>query len=474
MRKLFMDALQPAEIEAIHTATLRILSEIGVILDEPNARKLLMEAGATISDKNRVLIPPHLVEWAIAQCPPTISTRGRGGSVATLGDGSLHWHNLGGARDVFDPKTTSIRAATMQDVIDAAKILDSLEYCTAVTPFFTPQDVPGELMGLAMYRHTAPHTSKPLYGPGVQTAREAQYFVKMVEVIGNPSEMTMMAISPVSPLNFPSHLVEAMTETARLGLPFGSLPCPTAGATSPLTLSGAIAQQNAEVLASIVLVQLVKPGLPVIYCGRLAMMEPRTGVSVWGGVELGLASAGTVAMAHRYHLPVNVYGFSTNSHTLDLQNGFERALNALIPALAGADELSGIGEMDAGVASSFAQMVLDNELAGSIHRTLRGFSTDADALAVEVIASAMNGSRNFLGQKHTRTYLKSGEILLTKLAERGTWNEWEKRGRGSMAERAQAEAERILATHQPAPLDPAQERALDEIMDAARKELVKN
>jgi len=473
MRKLFLDALQPNEIEAIHTATLRILGEIGVMLDEPNARQLLTEAGATISDRNRVLIPPQLVEWALAQCPPTVSTRGRGGATVTLGDGSLHWHNLGGARDVFEPKTTSIRPATARDVSDAAKILDALEHCTTITPFFTPQDVPGELMGLAMYRQTIANTAKPVYGPGVQTAREAQYFIRMVEVLGPPAEMTMMAISPVSPLNFPAHLVEAMLETARHGLPFGSLPCPTAGATAPLTISGALAQQNAEVLASLVLVQLTRPGLPFIYCGRLAMMEPRTGVSVWGGVELGLASAGTVAMAHRYHLPVNVYGFSTNSHTLDLQNGFERALNALIPALAGADELSGIGEMEAGVASSFAQMVLDNELAASVHRTLRGFSTDAEALAVEVIASAMNTTRNFLGQKHTRATLKSGEILLTKLAERGAWSDWDKRGRSSMAERAQAESERILAEHQAPPLDPAQERALDEIMAAAQTELVR-
>jgi trimethylamine--corrinoid protein Co-methyltransferase len=67
-------------------------------------------------------------------------------------------------------------------------------------------------------------------------------------------------------------------------------------------------------------------------------------------------------MGHRYRLPVNVYGFSSNAHTLDIQSGFERGLNAAIPALAGADELSGIGEMEAGVLSSFAQIVCDNDM----------------------------------------------------------------------------------------------------------------
>jgi trimethylamine--corrinoid protein Co-methyltransferase len=471
MHKLFLEILSAEEIEAIHNATLRILDEIGLTLDQPEACTLLAEAGARVSG-GRVRLPPSLVEWALAQCPPAVSIRGRGGAAATLGDGSLHWHNLGGARDLFDPKTGQVRPATVQDVRAAARLLDSLENCTCITPFFTPQDVPGELMALAMYRHTIPHTLKPVHGPGLQTAREVRFFTRMVEVLGSPAEMTSMAISPVSPLFFPAHLVEAMMESARCGLPFGSLPCPTAGATAPLSLSGAIAQQNAEVLASIVLAQLVKPGLPVIYSGRLAIMEPRTGASVWGGVELGLASAGTVAMAHRYHLPVNVYGFSTNSHTLDLQNGFERALNALIPALAGADELSGIGEMDAGVSSCFAQMVIDDELAANVRRALGGFSTSAEALAVEVIAAAMNSTRNFLGQKHTLTYLKNGEIFMPKLAGRTTRSEWEQRGRVDMVDRAQAQAERLLSEHQVAPLDPAQERALDEILAAAQKELV--
>jgi len=238
-----------------------------------------------------------------------------------------------------------------------------------------------------------------------------------------------------------------------------------------MSLAGSLAQQNAEVLASVVLAQLVRPGLPIIYCGRLAMMEPRTGISVWGGVELGLASTGTVQISHRYGLPVNVYGLSTNSHVLDLQNGYERALNAIIPALAGADELSGIGEMEAGVMGSYAQMVCDNEIALSIGRVRRGFVADEEALAVEVIATVMNGPRNFLGQRHTVRYLRAGEILHTHLSERRTWEEWDRTGRDNIAERAQAEAERLLAEHQVPPLTEEQERELEKIMQEAAKEL---
>jgi trimethylamine--corrinoid protein Co-methyltransferase len=264
-----------------------------------------------------------------------------------------------------------------------------------------------------------------------------------------------------------------MVEIARHDIPFGPLPCPTAGTTAPFSLAGALTQQNAEVLASIVIVQMVNPGLPIIYCGRLAMMEPRTGASVWGGIELGIASAATVQIGHRYKLPVNVYGLSTNAHTLDIQSGYERALNAILPALAGADELSGIGEMEAGVMGSYAQMVCDNDIAASVRRTLRGFSVDEDSLAVDVIGKVMDGSHNFIAERHSVKYLRSGEILFAELGERRTFAEWDRTGRNGLAENAQVEAERLLAEHQVPPLEVTQENELDKIMQAAATELIK-
>jgi len=467
-----LNFLSKQEVEAIHKATLRILAEIGVILTEPKSRDILTSAGVKFHE-NRVLLPPELVENCIARAGKKTTIRGRGGTAKTLGDGSLYFHNLGGAREIYDAASGTRRPATLDDVRQSTRLLDGLENCHTITPFFTPTEVPGGMMSLAMYRHALPHTLKPVQGPGVQFAAEARYAVKMAEVIGPPAEVLTLSLSPVSPLTIPDHEALAIIEIARLGIAFAPLPCPTAGTTAPLSIAGAVAQQNAEVLAALVLAQLVRPGLPIIYCGRLAMMEPRTGLSVWGGVELGIASAATVQIGHRYGLPVNVYGFSTNAHSLEVQNGFERGLNAALPALAGADELSGIGEMEAGVMGSFAQMVADNEFAGSILRTRKGIAADAEALAVEVVAAAMESTRNFLGQKHTMRYLKSGEVMLTKLAERNSWETWEAGGRQGLAERAQTEAERILREHQVPPLEPAQERELDGIMAAAERELVK-
>ena len=447
---------------------MQILSQIGVVLTEAAGREMLCAAGAATRG-DRVLLPPDLVQWALEQCPSEVRLRGRGGQTTVLGDGSLHWHNLGGAKDVYEQASGKCRPALVQDVRDSARLLDALPQVNSVTPFFTPQDVPGQSMSLAMYRHTLPHTVKPIHGPGVQTAEEVRLAVRMAEVIGPPSETLTFGISPVSPLYLPDDVVQAVIQAASFGVPVGPLPCPTAGATAPLSMAGALAQQNAEVLATLVLAQITRPGLPIFYCGRLAMMEPRTGMSVWGGAEMGMVSAGTVQLAHFYHLPVNVYGLSTNAHTLNVQNGYERAINALLPALAGADELSGIGELQAGVSGSFAQMVADDEIAAVIQRVIRGFSVDAKALAVEVIASVMDGNRNFLDQIHTVEYLRAGEIWMTRLADRGAWDEWVRKGRVDLADRADQKARQILASHEVPPLEPAQEEALDEILDFAQQ-----
>lgn len=466
-----LNVLTTEEIEAIHQATLRVLHETGVILTQPEGRSLLLDKGAK-AQGDRVFLPPDLIEEALHCCVSQVPVRGRGGKVEVLGDGSPHWHNLGGAPNIYEQNTGKRRKATIKDVQESTLVMDALESITTITPMYTPQDIPGELMSLSMYRYALPFTTKPLQGPGVQTKAEVQYAVQMAAVIGDPKEVLTLGISPVSPLTFPDDVVEAIIEAARLGIAVGPLPCPTAGTTAPFSISGAVMQQNAEVVTATVLAQLVQPGLPIVYCGRLAMMDPRNG-QVTAGIENGLASAATVHMAHRYGLPANVYGFSTNAHILDIQSGYERAMNAIIPALAGADELSGIGEMEVGVMSSLAQIVCDNEIAANVNRARKGFAADQQALGVEVIASVMQSSRNFLSQKHTRDFIRR-ELLQTRLAERRTWDAWEQDGRRGLAERSLAEAEKILHEHQVPPLSEAQERELDKIMASAAKDLVKS
>jgi len=450
-------------VKQVHEATLRILSETGIVLTHAKAREMLVSHGARVAG-NRVLIPADLVTRCVSQCPRTVKMQGRDPARAVLlGDGGCYAHNVGGTPNILDPLTGERRAATRDDNIKTARLLDALPNVSTLTPFFTPQDVPGEAMSLWMYYDTIANTTKPVHGPGVQTVAEVRAVAEMAH-IACPEGAVSIAISPVSPLFFPDDVAGAIMEVARLGLPLGPLPCPIMGATGPMSAAGALAQQNAEVLATLVLAELIRPGLPIFYCGRLSVMHPRTGLAMWGNPEIGLVSAGTVEVGHSYGLPVNVYGLCTDSHTSDMQSGYERAFNAIIPALAGADELSGVGEVWGGVVSSMAQMVIDDEILGSVKRLVRGFEVNPDSLAVEVMAQVMDGPRNFLGQKHTARYMRSGEVLQTRLAGREGWGEWESSGRKGIVERGAERAAELISTHQVPPLDKAQLAEMEQVI----------
>jgi trimethylamine--corrinoid protein Co-methyltransferase len=452
-------------VKKIHEATIRILWETGILLSHSKARQLLGDHGARIKN-DRVHIPGELVERCLTQISKSIKLQGRDPEKAiVLCNGSFYAHNVGGVPNVFDPLNKTRRPANRTDVAFSARLLDALPNVASITPLFTPQDVPGELLTLWMTLDTLENTTKPFRAPGVQTGTEVAALAEMFQ-IACPDGIATVGISPISPLNFPDDIVEAILTTAYYDLVLGPLPCPILGATAPMSIAGGLAQQNAEVLAVVVLGQLARPGTPVIYKGRLSVMDPRTGLSVWGNPEIGMISAATVEMGHYYGLPVDVYGFCTNAHSIDVQNGYERTINAILPLLAGANEISGIGEMEGGVNASLAQIVIDDEILTSLYRILHSFDINQETLAVDEINTVMDGPQNYLAQKHTIKYLRSGEILNPMLASRESWSQWKDNDQSKLVERAQDRVDNILEMHEVPPLSENQMAAMKKIIRA--------
>jgi trimethylamine--corrinoid protein Co-methyltransferase len=460
--------LDSREVEQIHRASLRVLSEVGILMDDSELFKLLQDNGA-IQYKERLLIPIDLVNACLKKCPNQVILKGRNYQM-TLGNGDLYIHNLGGARDVLDTPGGNLRPATSRDVATSTILLDALENVTSITPLYTPRDVPAELMAISMFDQVIRNTTKPINGPGVTTVAEVECIAEMARVVLGNHPYISLGVSPVSPLKFSGEIPHVMAEVARQGLAFGPLPCPNVGATSPMSLAGSIVQQNAECLASIVIAQVVHPGLPIVYCGRLSVLNMRSGAPIWGNPEVGMMSAATVQLGHYYGLPVNVYGLAASGFSNDIQSGYERAINAIVPALAGADELSGVGEMAGGIFSSNAQMVIDNDIMGIVRHVRRGFKVNEDTLAVEVIAHAMETTQNFLSEKHTRKYLHEGEIWQGRLGVKEPgWDMWEAAGRPELPARAQVEANHILNTHEVVPLPDDQSKELDKIIASVKR-----
>jgi trimethylamine--corrinoid protein Co-methyltransferase len=183
-----------------------------------------------------------------------------------------------------------------------------------------------------------------------------------------------------------------------------------------------------------------------------------------------MMNVGCVQLAQYYGLPCDVYGLDTDSKTLDEQAGLERAMAGLLPALAGANSLSGAGCIEGGITSSYEQLVIDDEIFGMIFRAARGIEVDEEKLAVDVIGKVAKESSSFLEQKHTLKHFQN-EYFRPKLASKDARARWERMGSKNMVDVAREKVKKILAEHQPQPLNEDVKKKVNEIMKTATKTL---
>ncbi len=141
-------------------------------------------------------------------------------------------------------------------------------------------------------------------------------------------------------------------------------------------------------------------------------------------------------------------------------------MTALLPAMAGANMLYGLGMLESGITISYAQLLLDNEAASFVRRCLKGVPVVESTEAVELIKKI--GPRgNFLSQKHTRTNMR--EHLYPQFADRKTRDSWVREGSLDVNSKAEVKAREIMKTHRAAPLSAETLAAMDELIKRADK-----
>jgi trimethylamine--corrinoid protein Co-methyltransferase len=279
-----------------------------------------------------------------------------------------------------------------------------------------------------------------------------------------------ISVSPVSPLTFTEDVAASIIAIARARTPFHSLPAPSLGATGPVTMAGALAQQHAEVLASFVIAASASPGAPVVYCSRINPIDLRTAVSSWGGPEVGMAGACATQLTQRLGIPCDAYGLCTSAALIDPQFAYERLANAITPALAGCDIMSGVGGADSGLVGGLEIAVIDDEIISLLKYIVAGCAVTEETLAFEVMRDVILRDGVFLAERHTVQQMRQGALWTPVVSERRSGSS-DDPGAGVLA-RARARAKEILRTHQVEPLADDVSRQLDEIMARARRELV--
>ena len=244
-RRLHIELLSDPELDRIEETAYTLLDEVGISLDHALATEMLHGLGCRV-ERDRVFIPPRVVDWGLANVKPHNEFYNRDGSHAfTFGDGRLRFHNAGGLPFIYDIDSGERRRPTVQDVADATRLLDALPNVDAIIPLLGPTDVPSELLAVASTDAVVRNTGKPFSAAAIESPLDVPYVVEMAAACCGGMEAfrqrpTMyISVSPVSPLRFPNDVTSTIIEVARLGVPFNSLPAPSLGATGPVTLPAA-------------------------------------------------------------------------------------------------------------------------------------------------------------------------------------------------------------------------------------------
>lgn len=467
-----LDLWPDEALTAIHEAALAVLLRAGVRVDAAAAREALLAAGCRELGHARLGVPEELVTDALAACPRSyrLAARDNGRSITVDPEpGSTYVHNMGYVADIADPRTGAHRRATLADSVRLARIMHRLRNQDILTTLVQPDDVPPELEPLYTYLVLANESDKYLGGPGISTVSQAAAVVDMAGLVTGADGSgglypVDLAFSPVSPLILGAEVSEAMIATARRGgVVCEILPCPTAATTAPAAVAAAAAQQHAEVLAGVVLLQTVAPGTPVYYGPRLSAVDPRTGGVASGTPEVSVIAA--VLLARRCGLACDCYGLTSDSKVLDAQFGYERSVNALIGLLARPRFLSGIGEVQAGAATCDEALVLDDDILTNVRHAVSPRPWDGDALNVDAMVEGVLSSGGFLSTKHTRRYVRS-EFPVPAVGYRGSLSDWLAAERTGVLDAA-AERAALLAGEDPLGLPADVGAALCAVIDEA-------
>ncbi len=441
-----IELLTDLQRERIVSEAIRSLGEIGVAIENRVAVDRLTGAGASFTrDGKRVLIPEELILRSIDTAPESFVLFDReGNEVGSVGGEHVIFDPGSAAISIYDFDARGSRRPSTRDVVQFVAVADQLSAYDAQSTGVVPNDVPHELADRFRLFLALVYGRKPVV-TGTFTKDAFSVMLAMLKAArGGPDELQRKPLAifdccPSPPLMWSDLTCQALMDCAENGVPAETVSMPLAGATSPVTLSGALVQHTAESLSGLVIHQTVRPGAPIVYGGAPAIFDMRKGTTPLAAVESMMIEAAYAQIGKSFGLPVHGYLALSDSKLPDFQAGFETAMGAAIAALARINIVSGPGMLDFSSCQSVEKLVLDGEVCMIAKRLIQGIRMRDGEAGFDVLREVIGtAGSSFITSEHTRRYFREEVYYPGAVVDRGTYGDWEKAGRKSAADRAHA------------------------------------
>lgn len=464
--------LRDDEMGSLHFAALEVLRRTGIRFHHQEALEMLKEEGAFISDGNLVKFPARLVEDALATVPGRVIMCDRSGEPSVFLEGQRA--NFGTGSDclnLLDPETGEHRKFVKQDLIDAYHLCDALPNIHFVMSVGIPTDIEPDLTYDVQMALMLEHTTKPLVfvtddGASCKRAIDMAAAVAGGHDALRETQHILLYSEPSSPLQQSETAIEKLLLMAEHELPVVHSPAPLMGGTGPITMASGLAMSIAEILSSLVVHQMHKPGAPFVFGAGLHHMDMLAAQICYGSPEFQLTKTAVAEMGRWYGMPTWGYAGCTDSKVMDGQAALESLLSVVMAKLCGSNLVHDVGYMESGLTCSFEMIVLTDELIALADNMMKGIEVSEESLMLEEIDTVGPGG-HFLNTKETLGRFR--DFWYPGLLDRALRSTWLENGGTTLEERLRARVQDIVKEHKPDPLEDRVKTKLEEIVAKASK-----
>ena len=465
--------LSSDQVEAIHHASLRVLQETGIEIMSASARAIFRDAGAEVDEATeRVRLAPELVERTILTCPSEWVMHARNPARnVPIGDNWLAYCNATTPPFVSGPgiERQPGNLSTFTKAVQLCQSIDQVHFFYGYP--VEPQDLPVNSRHLDAYHTLATQTDKVWRAYAMSDMNDALEIARIARGVSAEqfaSEPSLMLnCNTNSPLKVDGPMCDGLIAMSKLGQPVVVSAFTMAGAMAPITMAGALVEQNAECLAGMVLTQLVKPGAPVIYGAFTSNVHMRSGAVALGTPEYAQAAIAGGQLARRYGVPYKSSNVNS-SNAVDAQAAYE-SMNALWATHIGHCNVMahGVGWLEAGLTFSFEKAIIDAEMLRMMQAFIEPMDMSEEALGVDAIARVGPGGHFFADPMTMERYETA--FWDPMLSDWKPYDGWIEAGAKDTTQRAGEIATQLLNQFEAPPMEQAIRDELDTYV-AKRKE----
>ncbi len=468
--------LDEEQIERIHDASMDILEQQGIEVIGDRALDVFRKAGAKVDDDGIVCMDREMVMAAISTAPAEFNVVPRNPeNTIRCGGNAINFGLVSGPPSVHD-NINGRRSGNLEDY----KKLICLGQFFNIISFFGNQsvattDLPPNTRHLDSVFSNLTLSDKPFFTLGIGAERGLDAIrmcaiakgLRLEDMVNHPSVMTNININ--SPRKLDDSMAYGAMQLSMLGQPVVVTPFTLMGAMTPVTMAGALAQQNAEALLGISLLQLTRPGCPVGYGGFTSNVDMRSGSPAFGTPENAFANLAGGQLARRYNLPYRTSACNA-SNAVDCQSTWETQM-ALWGAVMGHGNFiyHAAGWLEGGLVASFEKLIIDCEMLQHMAAFLRPVKVDDETLGLDAMDEVGPGG-HFFGCDHTMQRYKNA-FYEPFMSDWQNNQNWQAAGAKDATMRATGVWQRALNEFEPPVIDQAINEELEAYVTIRKQEL---